>query len=62
MVENWEISQKYRLSPGYTDVKLYRLQKQGVIKSFGKGHWVLTVYGIDRLKYYARKDNDPKMQ
>jgi predicted transcriptional regulator len=55
MVENWEIAQKYKLVLPGVSIKLIRLEKQGLVKSYGKGHWVLTVDGIRRLKLYGEK-------
>ena len=55
MAENWEIAQNYHLSMDWVRHKLARLQKEGLVKSFGRGHWVLTEEGYDRLKFYEKK-------
>jgi predicted transcriptional regulator len=55
MVENWEISQKYNLDLKGVTIKLIRLRAQGLVKDFGKGHWVLTEDGIRRLRLYGER-------
>jgi Mn-dependent DtxR family transcriptional regulator len=58
MVENWEVAQMYKFSVFTVSSKLIRLQKQGLVKSFGRGHWVLTEDGIRRLRLYGKKQED----
>ena len=55
--ENWEIAQNYHLSMDWVRHKLARLKKEGLVISFGRGHWVLTEEGYERLKFYDKKDN-----
>jgi len=64
MVENWEIDQKYDYADGTARHKLNRLKKQGLVINLEADHWELTVDGIYRLNYYARKEKTmtPKVQ
>lgn len=56
MVENWEISQKYHLSMEWVRHKLANLKEEGLVINLERGHWVLTVEGYERLKFYDKRD------
>jgi hypothetical protein len=54
-----EYPQNIRLDLDGVHVKLIRLSKQGLVKSFGRGNWVLNVDGIRRLDITLKKTTSP---